>query len=108
LKREKRLVSTRETKEYPDYLELSAEEKYIDNEIQTEVHRAISNLPERCRRIFLMKRYDDLSYNEIASILNISINTVKTQMKRALKFLRMNLAHLISIALCLLMLNNYK
>jgi RNA polymerase sigma-70 factor (ECF subfamily) len=41
-----------------------------------------------------MKRYDYLKYTEIAEILNISINTVKTQMKRALKSLLKNLAYL--------------
>jgi DNA-directed RNA polymerase specialized sigma24 family protein len=47
-----------------------------------------------------MKKYDDLSYNEIAEILGISIiNTVKTQMKRAMKSLLKNLAYLRTIIL---------
>ena len=35
--------------------------------------------------------FDDMKYREIADVLNISINTVKTQMKIALRFLRENL-----------------
>jgi RNA polymerase sigma-70 factor (ECF subfamily) len=58
------------------------------------IHKAIDELPQQCRQIYLMKRYDYLKYTEIAEILNISINTVKTQMKRALKSLLKNLAHL--------------
>ena len=48
-----------------------------------------------------MKKYDELSYKEIAEILGISINTVKTQMKRALKFLLKQLENLSSIIMFL-------
>lgn len=44
-----------------------------------------------------MKKYDDLSYKEIAELLGISINTVKTQMKRALKSLSEKLSYLVAI-----------
>ena len=70
------------------------EEQIIENEMIEKVHKAIEKLPEKCRYIYLMKRYDDLKYHEIAEILNISINTVKTQMKRAFKSLLTNLAYL--------------
>jgi RNA polymerase sigma-70 factor (family 1) len=70
------------------------EEQIIENEIIDRVHKAIEKLPEKCRYIYLMKRYDDLKYHEIAEILDVSINTVKTQMKRALKSLVANLAYL--------------
>jgi len=51
-----------------------------------------------------MKKYDDLSYNEIAEILGISINTVKTQMKRAMKSLLKQLAYLRTIILIFIFL----
>ena len=70
------------------------EERIIENEMIDGVHKAIEKLPEKCRYVYLMKRYDDLKYHEIAEILDISINTVKTQMKRALKSLLKNLAYL--------------
>jgi RNA polymerase sigma-70 factor (ECF subfamily) len=63
------------------------------------VHKAIDNLPDQCRKIYLMKKYDDLSYNEIAEIHGVSINTVKTQMKRAMKSLLKQLAYLRTIIL---------
>jgi RNA polymerase sigma-70 factor (ECF subfamily) len=72
------------------------EEHYLENEIHLAVHNAINKLPEKCRQIYLMKRYDNLKYQEIAEILNISVNTVKTQMKRALKSLHKHLAHLVA------------
>ena len=55
------------------------------------LHYTISCLPDECRKIFLMACLDDMKYREIAETLNISINTVKTQMKIALRFLREHL-----------------
>jgi len=75
----------------------SPEMEYIENEMSTEIHKEIDKLPEQCRQIYLMKRYDNLKYSEIADILNISINTVKTQMKRAMKSLLKNLSYLITV-----------
>lgn len=70
------------------------DDKIVNEELYTAVQKAINKLPEQCREIYLMNRYDELSYQEIADIKSISINTVKTQMKRALKSLRENLSYL--------------
>lgn len=83
---------------YQHHFDNSPELEYMDNEMVTEIHKAIAKLPQQCRQIYLMKRYDDLKYSEIADILSISINTVKTQMKRAMKSLLKNLAHLITFS----------
>ncbi|UCD37460.1 MAG: RNA polymerase sigma-70 factor [Fidelibacterota bacterium] len=60
-------------------------------ELTVLLDRTIRELPAGCRTIFLMSRFDGLTYSEIAHILDISINTVKTQMGRALAALRKNL-----------------
>lgn len=52
------------------------------------VEAAIEDLPARCKRIFLMSRYDGKKYHEIAAELNLSVKTVETQISRALKSLR--------------------
>lgn len=52
----------------------------------------INSLPDECRKIFLMACLDDMKYQEIADALQVSINTVKTQMKIALRFLRERLS----------------
>jgi RNA polymerase sigma-70 factor (ECF subfamily) len=57
-------------------------------ELYGAVDRAIAALPERCRLVFTMSREQDLTYTEIARILNISPKTVENQMVRALKALR--------------------
>lgn len=52
------------------------------------VWRAIDELPERCRRVFLMSKRDGLSNDEIAEDLNLSVKTVKNQMTKAYSRLR--------------------
>ena len=65
--------------------------KLITGELETEIRKAIEALPDQCRAIFQMNRYENLSYVEIAGKLKLSINTVKTQMARALQKLRVGL-----------------
>ena len=55
------------------------------------LYQTIDKLPEKCRKVFLMACLNDKTYQEVADELGTSINTVKTQMKTALKFLRENL-----------------
>ena len=71
------------------------EDEWREKEVGTSIHRAIGELPERCRLIFSMNRFDRLTYAEIANIQDISIKTVETQMGRALRFLRSRLADLL-------------
>ncbi len=49
------------------------------------IEKCIDLLPEECRKIFLMSRTDELPNKEIASKLGLSENTVKVQLYRALK-----------------------
>lgn len=57
--------------------------------------KAVSSLPERCRAVFTLCRFDGFEYSEIAEILDISLQTVKNQMSKALAVLRKRLqAHL--------------
>ncbi|MFH0841184.1 MAG: RNA polymerase sigma-70 factor [Bacteroidota bacterium] len=60
----------------------------IQQELETRISEAIESLPAECRRIFSLNRFENLSYLEIAEKLGISVNTVKTQMTRALHKLR--------------------
>ena len=52
--------------------------------------KAIDELPDKCREIFLMSKHDGLSNGEIAEELNISIKTVKNQITKAFSRLRKN------------------
>ena len=66
-------------------------DKLILDEVESNVWMAINQLPPQCKTIFCMSRFSHLSYNEISEKLNISVNTVKTQISRALDRLRKDL-----------------
>lgn len=64
-----------------------------DNDFDGEKHyarlyKAVKKLPKHCRKVLEMAVYESMTYQEIADNLNISRNTVKTQMGRAYKQLR--------------------
>ncbi|MGQ7871166.1 RNA polymerase sigma-70 factor [Sunxiuqinia sp. sy24] len=64
-----------------------------DFELTQHIELAIQKLPQKRREIFCLSRFDGLKYKEIATQLDISENTVDTQIRRALKFLRDELKH---------------
>ena len=65
-----------------------ADSNLEEKELQTWFKSLLDQLPPKRREIFLMNRFEDLSYREIASKLNISENTVDTQIRRTLDFFR--------------------
>ena len=72
---------------------VESNEEYIFNflqseEVEKDVLNAIEQLPERCKIIFCLSWFELLTYTEISERLNISVNTVKTQISRALDSLR--------------------
>lgn len=54
------------------------------------IDKLINKLPEKCREVFILSRFENMSYKEIAETLEISIKTVENQIANALKFLRKN------------------
>lgn len=60
----------------------------ISQQIETELKLAIEELSPQCREIFQMARYQQLTYSEIATKLDISVSTVKSQMMRAIEKLK--------------------
>ena len=58
------------------------------DEIMELVAEAVSQLPGRCRDIFLKSRREQLSNAEIAAEMQISVKTVEAQMSKALRRLR--------------------
>ncbi|BDD08227.1 RNA polymerase sigma-70 factor [Fulvitalea axinellae] len=77
----------------------TAEEYAIAEDLHAAIMEAVTGMPEQRRRIFEMSRFGGLKYQEIAKALNISVKTVETQMGRALKQLRMELAEYLIVLL---------
>ncbi len=58
------------------------------DELKILYDKVIKEIPEKRRQVFLLSREEGLSHKEIAQKLNISLNTVETQIRRVLEYLR--------------------
>lgn len=82
LRQKKQIISLDEVdKDIMDINESSLEEEELYHLIQA----AISELPEKCREIFLLSRNESLTNKEISEKLNISTKTIEAQITKALK-----------------------
>lgn len=66
----------------------SPEEQAEYEELVTQYEKALAQLPEKQRVVFLMSRVDELKYHEIAERLNISPKAVEKRMSTALDYLK--------------------
>jgi RNA polymerase sigma-70 factor, ECF subfamily len=71
-------------------------------QLEEQLHEAMNELPEQCRTIFQMSRFEELRYREIADRLGLSIKTVENQMGKALKILRSFLVDFLVLILTLI------
>lgn len=67
------------------------EELSDESELKEAIDQAISQLPDKCRTIFLLSRSEGLSHKEIAAELDISTKTVENQIGIAIKKLKISL-----------------
>ncbi|MCY1723076.1 RNA polymerase sigma-70 factor [Prolixibacteraceae bacterium Z1-6] len=61
-------------------------------ELEELIQKSISNLPEKCREVFIKKRFEGKMNKEIAEDLGINIKSVEANMTRAIKALKKNLS----------------
>lgn len=71
-------------------------------ELEKNIGQAIEKLPEQCRIIFKLSRFEELKYAEIAEHLNLSVKTVENQMGKALRVLRQELKDYLPFLLVIL------
>jgi RNA polymerase sigma-19 factor, ECF subfamily len=76
--------------------------KMATKDLQKRFTEALNELPEQCRTVFQLSRFEDMKYREIADKLDISVKTVENHMGKALKLLRTKLVDFLSLVLILL------
>jgi RNA polymerase sigma-70 factor (ECF subfamily) len=69
----------------------SAEDILLEKERSRQISDALQSLPDNQRMALILKRYDDLSYQEIAQILGCSVSAVESLLVRAKRNLQKNL-----------------
>ena len=70
----------------------SQEDTMIMAELELKIRKAIENLPMERKRVFILSRFEGLTYIQIADKLHLSVKTVENQMGKALKTLREELS----------------
>lgn len=81
-------LQTESLKPYDTYGIIDDDDAQERSQIEARLWTAIDSLPEKCREVFLLSKRDGLKYEEIASELGISENTVRNQVSKALKVLK--------------------
>jgi RNA polymerase sigma-70 factor (ECF subfamily) len=70
-----------------DNLQRTPEEEVIDKQRLQLLRAAVSELPDRYRRVIELRYYEDLAYEEIAERLGLTLSNVKIQIMRAKQML---------------------
>ncbi|MCH7512785.1 MAG: RNA polymerase sigma-70 factor [Bacteroidetes bacterium] len=92
-------------------LDQISEEKYSsslaemeEKELERAIELAIHSLPDKCREVFELSRYEGLTYKSIAEKMAVSVKTVEAQMSKALRLLREHLAEFLSLIILYLII----
>lgn len=70
---------------------------YLYNELLDMLNKAIEKLPEEYRKVFMLNRFENMTYNEIAHTENISPKTVAYRISQTLRILRKELTDYLSV-----------
>lgn len=68
-------------------------QEIISQDIREVIETSLHKLPPRCREVFCLYYFQDVSHKEIAERLHISVRTVETHIRQAVLFLRKDLKH---------------
>jgi RNA polymerase sigma-70 factor (ECF subfamily) len=95
-------------KRYEQYMALyqpAATENVVSQlqgkELEMQINEEIKKLPLQCRTVFLLSRKEGLPYKEIATQLDISVNTVEQHMRKALRILRTSMGNYLHLVIFL-------
>ena len=87
----KREVRHAYANQHTDRISTVAPVEHFD--VEEQVAKAIARLPEAVRQTFILSRFEEMTYREIAALLDVSVKTVESRITRALKQLRVLLQH---------------
>jgi RNA polymerase sigma-70 factor, ECF subfamily len=71
--------------------QLTPENELYNKELKSRIEQIVQSLPQACRQIFILSRFDELSYREISEVFSISEKTVENQLGKALTIVRKQL-----------------
>ena len=86
IKKEKYYISDEGNEEI--FSDSDQHNELITEELEIEIGKVIDNLPEKCRQIFILSRFEQMTYKEISETMDLSVKTVENQIGKALKILR--------------------
>jgi RNA polymerase sigma-70 factor, ECF subfamily len=81
----------------PDETTPMPDASLLENELQQEIEKAIVQLPDTQRMALVLRRYEELSYEEIAEVLGLSVPAVKSVLFRARTELRARLTKYLDV-----------
>lgn len=74
----------------------------LEKELEYNIMQAVDRLPKESREVFKLSRFEEMSYEQIAEKLSISVNTVKYHIKNAIAKLKEDLDKYLTIFLLLI------
>lgn len=87
--RSKKIANRHNEQIKPEIIDYDTPDLLFDeNELNIKIYEAIKALPEKQRIVFMMNRFEDQTYKDIAELLQISVKSVEKRMQRALINLR--------------------
>ena len=78
----------------------------LTDELERQINEAIAGMPPQCQKVFMLSRFENLTYAEIAEHLGLSIKTVDHHMLKALKILREKLKDYLPLLFWLMLFKN--
>ncbi len=84
-KRKKRQMSALDDVDSNIYNQLKADSYFDGDKAQTLLHAAIAQLPEKQKAVFVMRYFDEMSYKEMAEVMQTSVGGLKASFHHAVK-----------------------
>ena len=74
--------------------DIDLKKEFLDKELKQKLNQAINQLPDKFKEPFILKYFEDKSYDEISDILRKPKNTIGTMINRAIKQLKQQLSNI--------------